>query len=302
MNKKHAAVLLILWFGFVFWIGISKAQGNLFDVKKSRDEIEVMKGIIQSSLNIATRDASQGSKTEDTFWGGPRPNISGCYLYGQGVVFNVSVSPFSLSGLREFNFAFPTPVVPRIARPPKPPAPPKPSVNAVPAPEAPPAPPAPPAVPAPPDLASSADSMAAANEALKKAEEAMKEQGLAYKEFNQKYQKELQQSLQEAQKSLQHYRSQLQLQEQNAEKIRETMKPVLIEVLARYGDTLSVVKPGEYVTFILTSDHGDGFGTMGGNENKGREIISVKKSAITECKAGKMSMDEFKKQVLVYME
>lgn len=312
MNKKQVAVLLTLWFGLVAWVGINKAQVSLFDSKKTHDEIEVMKGIIQTSLKNAFRDNSKSSEWDDHFGGGPRPNISGYYLYGQGVVFELSVSSVSLAN-------FPKVVKPVVAikppKPPKPPVAPKTSGSTVPAPEAPPPPPVPP--PPPADLAdldrisgeAAVAGMKAAEqvmtskemaEVMKQVGETMKEQGLLQKEFSEKYQNDLRRSLEESQKSLQEWRTQSHMQRQNMEKQREAMKPVLIEVLARYGDSMSFVKPEEYITLILSSDRWGDWGSDEEETRLGREAISVKKSTIMDYKLGKISIDDFKKRVLIY--
>jgi len=90
------------------------------------------------------------------------------------------------------------------------------------------------------------------------------------------------------------------MQRQNMEKQREAMKPVLIEVLARYGDSMSFVKPEEYITLILSSDHWSDWEGDDEEIRSGREAISVKKSTIMDYKLGKISIDDFKKRVLIY--
>ena len=142
MEKKYVAILLTLWIGLILFVGINKAQGNLFDTKKTREEVEIMKGILQSTLKIAFRGAQSGGE-ETHFWEGPSPHISGCYLYGQGAVFTLSAPSSYLAAMPKLAMLAP--------RPPKPPsAPSAPKIAAHPADKIPPVPPVPPAPAVPP--------------------------------------------------------------------------------------------------------------------------------------------------------
>ena len=79
-------------------------------------------------------------------------------------------------------------------------------------------------------------------------------------------------------------------------------KVYLIEALANHGDSLTTVKPNEYVTLVLTAD--DVIVLFAGSEDASshRQIISVQKSVITDYKAGRLSLDGFKQKVLQYTE
>jgi hypothetical protein len=71
------------------------------------------------------------------------------------------------------------------------------------------------------------------------------------------------------------------------------LKNLLVDTLAKYGDSLSIVKPGEHINLILQRPSWDASGQSIG-------IISARKSWITDYKAGKMTLDEFRKRVLQY--
>jgi hypothetical protein len=78
------------------------------------------------------------------------------------------------------------------------------------------------------------------------------------------------------------------------------MKPALIEALAKHGDSLTIVKPEEYISLVIASERWRDF--LGEEGEAGREVISVRKSVITDFKAGRITLDEFKKKVLVYTQ
>jgi hypothetical protein len=69
------------------------------------------------------------------------------------------------------------------------------------------------------------------------------------------------------------------------------LKNLLVDTLAKYGDSLSAVKPGEHINLILQRPSWDASGPNVG-------IISARKSWITDYKAGKMTLEEFRKKVL----
>jgi hypothetical protein len=82
--------------------------------------------------------------------------------------------------------------------------------------------------------------------------------------------------------------------EQRRAKFNESLvqfKAALIEALASHGDTLSQVKPNEYVTIIISEDN---------RMLQQSQVLSVQKSAITDYKAGRISMDALRAKVLDY--
>ena len=88
--------------------------------------------------------------------------------------------------------------------------------------------------------------------------------------------------------------------EANREKFLESLKEIrmpLIEALANYGDSLTTVKPGEYINLVLIDGHLR-FGRM----KTRHDIISAQKSWITDYKAGRLTLENFKQKVLQYTE
>ena len=88
----------------------------------------------------------------------------------------------------------------------------------------------------------------------------------------------------------------------NQEKFIESLTGIrvfLTEALANYGDSLTQVKPGEYINLVLDTDSYDSnFGRM----KTRHDVISAQKSWITDYKAGRISLENFKQKVLQYTE
>ena len=83
-------------------------------------------------------------------------------------------------------------------------------------------------------------------------------------------------------------------QEQQRQKARERLQRFdqqVVQVLANYGDTLSIVEPNESVTVILK---GPTF-TEDGHTTR---VVSVRRSTISEYKASRLSLAQFDQQVL----
>ena len=78
------------------------------------------------------------------------------------------------------------------------------------------------------------------------------------------------------------------------------IKVYLIEALANHGDSLTHVKPNEYITIIITTDDGDFVFHDSPGTRSEREVLSVQRSAVTDYKAGKLTLDAFKQRVLNY--
>jgi hypothetical protein len=81
------------------------------------------------------------------------------------------------------------------------------------------------------------------------------------------------------------------------------IKIYLIEALANHGDSLTHVKPNEFINLVLTAEEGAAkvFNLADSEgESSHREVMSVQKSVITEYKAGRLTLDAFKQKVLQY--
>ncbi len=73
------------------------------------------------------------------------------------------------------------------------------------------------------------------------------------------------------------------------------VKVHLIEALANYGDSLTTVKPDECINLVLVTDGFD-------DQRTRSDIISARKSWITDYKAGRLNLDSFKLKVIQYTE
>jgi hypothetical protein len=311
MEKKYVATLLAIWLGFLVWLGITKADGPLFDVTKTRQEMEIMKGILNSTMRIALRELNSGTaKTETTrIWHSPEADISSYYLYGQGAVFKISMSGQNwMVTPRIVGKPF---AVPRPPKPPKAPLPPAPPL----------APPAPssPLIQEEGDPAEAPDidvekvtreameqakkGMAQAKKEMAQAKKEMDVANLLSQEEQLKMEKEIKASLVEAQKSLKEWRLQVEKSREELAKQMAQMKPYLVEALAKHADSITVVKPQEYITLMLSLG-GNRWVVIGGEEEEeaDTEILSVQKSTILDYKAGRISMEDFKKKVFSYIQ
>ena len=258
------------------------AQTQLFDQERSRQEIETMRGILRTSLDYALKKNPQES--EDSRFGdltgfARSSRVSGVYLYGQGALFGVSLAWPSADGFG--------------------------SLAAL-ADMAPSPPPAPPAPPAPPSL--NEDDVA---EARQQAEAAKADIAAAVTQAKEQ-QKEAARQINELMKQSAKVQKKMgEWKKQNAEahaKLQTQMasaKTALVETLAKYGDSLSVVKPQEYITIVISGEGSPWFSDEFSvarpvTADRNQQIVSVQKSVVTDYKAGRISLDEFKKRVLLY--
>ncbi len=299
MKRHVAGIIILLLIGTFSW---GQGTREPFDVKRSKEELEIMKGILNTTLTFFVQNTQKE---------GPRQRFSSLnafYLAGQGAVFVVPsyrvygtspiiVSPFSLGPefseqmaslnkeLSEYSrqltgeatrqalagrygigsgigggvgggaFAPAPPAVPAAPAPPTPPA--QSGSSAV---EKPPKPEKP-EKPAPPEL--DRDKL---RKAIDDAQERVKK------------------SREEA--------------EANREKLLQSLSEVkvyLIEALANYGDSLTTVKPEEYINIVILTDNFDPQSTRS-------DVLSARKSWITDYKAGRLNLEGFKQKVIQYTE
>ena len=88
-------------------------------------------------------------------------------------------------------------------------------------------------------------------------------------------------------------------EQKRREKLLQSLADIkiqLIETLANYGDSLTTVKSDERINLVLTTD---GFE---GRQKKRFDTISAQKSWITDYKAGRLSLEDFKQKVLQYTQ
>ncbi|MBZ5495049.1 MAG: OmpH family outer membrane protein [Acidobacteriia bacterium] len=304
MKKYSASFLILACLGTLSW-----AQGNkeLFDTQKSAQELEIMKGILSTTLGyVAQASPDQGVTATASGRGrvsvNPQlgysfyPRISAFYLYGQGAVFVVPSSSLRVTGSSGFWGALgsglgsgtgsgimssPFPPTPALAPTPKPA-----TVPALPQ-------------PPPPPIAQSGEqaykqAMDAYAAQVKALEQRLKEVEAQYaKSMETMKAAELtrQASLAQFQQQVEKDRKELEARRSKVIEDIGKMKASLIETLANYGDSLTTVKPSEYVSIVITID---GY--------EGTHVVSVQKSWITDYKAGRLTMDAFKQKALQYNE
>lgn len=92
--------------------------------------------------------------------------------------------------------------------------------------------------------------------------------------------------------------------EESREKAREEyskrmtrLEDVLMETMATHGDSLAHLKSSETLTFVIAESSS----SLGSEDDLIRSrIISVKKSDITDYKAGRITLEQFKQRVISY--
>jgi hypothetical protein len=303
------------------------ARQELFDIKKSGRDLEVMKGIIKTTLGFVSeeirgpRSAGQYGRIGEFY--GPS-SINAYYLVGQGAVFTIPASNLSnsyalLGEDGELVFAalseeklsqqakvlaeqsaelqyqaarmagevsaaamaggkvIQTPVI--VATPPPPPPPPPlPGSSAAPSP-----------APAP-AIASTAPRARTSGEVGGVAG------GVGYGVGSSgtarvPNEEKMRQKVVDVQERM---KKQQESQEQRRVKFQESLvkfKSALLEALGNHGDSLSQVKPNEYITIIISED---------GRLLPQSLVLSVQKSVISDYKAGRISPEAFRAKVLDY--
>ena len=235
MKKYFIVIILILGLGVLSWAQGSK---DLFDAKKSEAELEIMKGILSTTISYTAKTYQKDP------WRINLSNINAYYLVGQGAAFVIPTSALrpinlaidfsrelptadQLARLREQNRLVELKAVALSGR----------ATESIigtavgsgvgsgigsgigPGLAAPPAPPKPPAPPAP-----SVPPQVDREELRKQVEE---------------YQLAIKRSREESSA----------IQERFLESLKE-IRVYLIEALANYGDSLTTVKPGEYINLF----------------------------------------------------
>ena len=73
----------------------------------------------------------------------------------------------------------------------------------------------------------------------------------------------------------------------------DSLRNPLVDILAKYGDSLSVVKPDEYINLVI---HTPSLMDISGRRQR-VDVISARKSWITDYKAGRMTLEEFREKI-----
>jgi hypothetical protein len=297
VKKQIAAIFIILGLGIFTW---AQAPKDFFDGKKSQTELEIMKGILNTTISYV----SQGKPAEA--WSFSTSSISAYYLYGQGAVFVIPTSEihrfdqgYIYGGFANADLSDALKMLKDSSK----------DIelkatemalqsklwakgfgtgtgsgkgagkgefrdDATPMPPAAPTPPVPPVPPAP----SVSPAVSAPNKVDRE---------------------ELRKKIEEVQAKLKKSREEANANREKFLKSLDEIKGYLIEALANYGDSLTTVKPNEYINLILSTDN---FDTDFSRRKPQHDVISAQKSWITDYKAGRLSLDGFKQKVLQYTE
>lgn len=244
MFKKWIATSLVVFTA----AAVGAAAQSLFDARKAEKELEVMEGILQTTLKFVTQEASDdeavlafGAATGNFLRLGGS-SVDSYYLYDQGAVFVVD-----LPGIR-FARGGDAKVYSAILS----------------------------------DARSTGtgqvtrSSTAISRERLMELQEKVKQQQEEYK------------------KEAEEHRQRL-----------DEVKEFLVEALANHGDSLTILKDDEYINLVLNSPS-DGWLLSSNSRNRiyggsrRAEYISVQKSWISDYKAGRLTLDQFKQKALSY--
>jgi hypothetical protein len=316
MKRSHfvivAVVCVMLWSLNSF----QGAQVQPFDLRKCQQELEIMKGILRTTLGFASQELAAGLKSDKmathptakrfVFGRSGDFNIGAFYLAGQGAVFTIPTSSVrDMMGAREGKMAFALAPgmkdlglngpwmeqlghqinelsaqlqdgfgfdgIAALAAVPSPPSPPAPAAPAV-------SPASPVPAPKPPQPGQSKDRPDAASAR----------------------EKQLRHKLSELQEKVKQRGAEEEARQAKFRESLSQLKVFLMEAMANHGDSLTVVKPGEYVNLVIVDEGNRWFGDDSGDRAQ-REILSVQKSVITDYKTGKLSLEAFKQKVLNYV-
>jgi hypothetical protein len=314
MKRSHWFVLLFACLILLPLGSTESAQVQPFDVKKCRQELEIMRGILRTTLGFASKELTASTKVSDdskkTFAvfmrGGEFSNIGAFYLAGQGAVFTIPASglreslrarrdlnlknAFNLKpGTFEFSFDDYNDLAGHLAEQAEDLA--ELAVQGVLASPEPPEPPEPPSAPLAPGVPAPAVQPAPQAPAAAAGNESRSEKQKRARQKLSELQERAKQKAEEEEASRARFRERL-----------DQLKVFLIEALANHGDSMTVVKPNEYLNLVITDD-GRSFwvGHDSASQRAQREIISVQKSVISDYKAGRLSLDAFKQKVMNYV-
>ena len=287
MKKHLAGLLIVACLGTFSW-----AQGNkpdLFDTAKSAQELEIMKGILGTTLSFVAQNLQRQEATKASTKPVATPfgrvsttvswrsaNINAFYLYGQGAVFFMPTSSVRLAGRYdagnvEYYLQEALSEVSVRER----------EVRAQVAEAA----------------RQSAGAQAAAAAAAPKPAKAPTPPAQLKDE-------ELRKKLAEAQEKMKKSREEMEANHAKFLAALEQIKVHLIEAIANHGDSLTTVKPNEYISLIIMTDDMESAAFFRGEiEQRNRQqVISIQKSLITDYKAGRLTLDALKQKVLQYSE
>jgi len=272
-TKLYGIIACVL--GMLSWSVAQSAKPELFDSQKAQQELEIMRGILSTTLGMVSKELRTNTSTGTT--AGMRfrwqtPNVGAYYLYGQGATFTIPVS-----SLRHFGRWFGEL----------------------------------------PDLEAAQAEMEAAQEAMRDTAERMRELGNRGTgrlqappappqlpkppEPPRVNSEELKKSVAQAQEQVKKRREYLEQQNQKMQELIGALKGHLVDALANYGDSLTTIKPNEYINIIISTDSEDWDPLPDSNvQRASKQILSVQKSTVADYKAGRLTLDAFRQKVLQY--
>ncbi len=312
MRRFFAVLILILNIGLL-WSLAQGSRSDLFDQRKVDQELEIMKGILGTTLDFAVRDLRPSSAANvdeprhlEHAWGWN--NISGFYLYGQGATFIIPTSELAIPWQRPERIAMAMDLS---------------HLDAGAYSEA---------------VASAQEAMAEAQAELVEVQEEFRDQMEETAEAKREAQEAadaaaapaptpapavaparparpvarvqptqppkpdqeaLRKKLAQAQEKVKKRQEALEQRRQKFQETLAQLKVHLVEALANHGDSLTFVKPNEYINLVLSTDIGEAM-VLGGGGGSQRDIVSVQKSVVSDYKAGRLTLEAFKQKVLQY--
>lgn len=292
MIVRITAILMSITLGM-----LSQVQGaqTLVDARKSSEEMEIMRGILSTTLAFAAEKSPKPSGR------GRISNIRSYYLSGQGAVFEIPTAGLTGSSSNVFLNWNPdmsdqlSSLSQEIALRTQ-----EAQVEAMDA-----------ARKAmeissrrsafsrEPDPSGDAEAAAGKSEPSASARGKMDDARKSMEKLREELEKN-KSSLEDTRKNMEAFRHEvdrkMESQEARHQKllaaVSEARAP-LVDALANYADSLTTVKPEEYVNLVLVTD-------AYGSFPRRVDVISARKSWITDYKAGRLTLDAFRQKVLQY--
>ena len=119
-------------------------------------------------------------------------------------------------------------------------------------------------------------------------------------EKRQEYEKQLQQRIEKYEQELIAQRKRMKEVAEKTGRFRSKVKQALVEAVANHGDSLSHLKPDEYLNLMIVEDSGHRW-AMGHTGHESRPVVlSVRRSDISAYRTGSIDMAEFGSRVMEY--
>ncbi len=312
MKNRYMALGLVFVIGVGGWIATTLAQRNApFDVQETNKELEILEGILSTTLKYAVGDSSR-SRRSGLFQFGRNYQIESFYLYGQGAIFMIpnsrSVQSSSLADLRQVSElideveekgattdTYLRSLERRIKRtnrgivfgnlqPDYAPVAPQPLVTI------PPLPPDPPTAPRPPETQELVYAELAEAFALSAGRRGKEVSGEDLTEWIQTNREALEKETQESERS-----------QGESDEREHRIQNAIISALAQHGDSLSAIKPAEYVSLIFLSDSRGLDAFVSARQNRrGALVVSVQMSQLSEFKRGELTLEQLWERLVQY--